>query len=199
MMMMMRDPRDTIARARTTVILQILAASLAVVYLRYYLKYNPSVELLQTSVSNASLPKVLAEKLPIVLDESIVHVESLLQTIFKYQYCYSRRKQVDIRGEGAPWIPCRARFTLVWSASASAEVDVRHPMKPLDIIRVKLRADQPLILPPRWLYKPITIIHAASKTGTPQNYIKKADVLEVFDFLHLAFWPLAPLLLTHRA
>lgn len=165
------------------------------VYVGHYMKYAPDVKILQTSISNHKMALVLQERYPIVIDEAVVDSNNLFSTIFKYQYSFKQKTVLSSSASDKrlqQWRRCFSRFTVVVSQQDKLSVDVRHPFKPLEVTRIKMRRDQSLILPPRWLFRPVPSL--SSQSGGAVSVI----IYEAYDLLHLLLRPFAALLLSHN-
>lgn len=177
----------------TQTLASVCAIVVAWIYLRFYLRLSPGIDILQTSISNPNIPDVLRERYPIVLDEAIVDLTSIFATILRFQYCWRVKRTVNVGAAHAAWSRCFSRYTVIVLNYDGGYVEVRHPLKAADIVRIKLRRDQPLLLPPRWLYRP------APHTDNGMEVKGGAlTVYDTYDWLHLVLRPFAALLLTHK-
>ena len=169
-------------------VLLVLGCIFAAIYVRHYMQVAPEVRILQSSISNPTIPDALRELCPLVIDESLVDPMSLCASTLKYQYVWRRTRTIDSTKPGA-WHRCTARFTIVWCAGHAASIDVRNPRLPDNVVRIRLRADQPLILPPAWWCQLVAPDPAAARHDV------RLRACETYDILHLVLLPVASLLL----
>jgi hypothetical protein len=181
-------------RPKTKPIALLLGALIAWIYIRYYVKVAPGgFELLQTSIANASIHDVLAEKRPLVLQEPLESVDSLLSTTLRHLKPLSFvDKNARQNNNKNIWRRCIARYTIIAFTDNSVpwhELDIRHPFMPCDVARIRLEPNQVVILPPRYLYRPADFDGAS----------KSMHLAEVYDPLHMLMRPFAALLLTSKS
>lgn len=177
----------------------VLAALLAWVYVRYALKTRPDMLILQTSITNDRMHDLLAEKHPIILDESIPSVKELLQSTFRYQYIASKsrvclpvpvpttsddKKMKNINNKNA-WHRCTGRYTLLHVHGEHGAIDVKHPHMQYDVLRVNMGDSRIMILPPRYWYRLVS-------TDVAQGDKIKAQLhaTELYDLIHAIMMPI---------
>jgi hypothetical protein len=191
-------------------LLVLIASILLYAYGRAYFAVVPTVSISQTSIENPALSAegLLREKVPIVLQESVISHDALVKSIFKYQVAWwTRRKLCDNRdpqNKRQPRIRCKARWTLVTgsvetlgptepepnpeygSESNELAVDLYHPDRRYNPLRVKLRQDQPLIIPPRWSFSCQMPDRTSGTPRTSRKYGTCYTITHLYDALHLA-------------
>ena len=187
--------QDNLIRSRRCIWLGILALVLMYAYGKAYMTYSADTAILQSSVSNLNLATILTEKQPIVFTESVVNAaDSLSKTVFRYHAVLVSRTRVHAPKQADAWTKCLARWTLLVPRSVpgsmdATDVDVRHPSRPIDVVRIKLKPNQPLVLPPGWLFR---------LADSNPNSAARIDVTDMYDVLCLLLRPLATVLLRHR-
>ncbi len=165
------------------------------VYMRYAMKVRPEMLMLQTSITHDRMHELLAEKHPVIIDESIPNIKDMLKTTFKYQYIMSRTSQsppyYDAAKREAPWRRCNARYTLlhVRSASNAFFIDVKHPKMKYDIVRVNVRDSCVMILPPRYWYRPVAHAHAPTADMQKPEIKSSLHIVELYDVIHTVMMP----------
>jgi hypothetical protein len=158
------------------------------VYTRYYMTPTDHPELLQTPLSLCS-PELLAEKNPILITDRLVKHEDILSTVFKYQYVYaSKRETIGGRDRAKDangmikGVNTRARFTILFSDTEDAFVDISHPTIG-GVTRVVLRSHETLVLPPMWIVGEVgRWVGGAELGGAIQLHM-----IQVYDIFHLLF------------
>lgn len=145
---------------RVSHVVLIVTVVLLIVYGRYYLKYNKDIEILQVYLDSFKLD-LLYERYPILIYDQVYDHKDLLQSIFAYSYMFSKNEKKT------PSIPRinRSKFVLL-SSEKDCVVNIINPRyekeakleKPfkdtqMQYVSVKLRANQVLILPSRWIYQ----------------------------------------------
>lgn len=144
-------------------LIYILIALVITVYINFTIKVNPAFDLIQTSLEDFK-QSMLFEKVPIILNESIVNPNQLSYTIFKYMYIHKRFKKVSQKHR------CNSKFTVVYNSANDHSVKIQHPFYN-ETIEVMLKQYQCIILPVKWL------IHVKSD-GI--ECIELDDILSIF-------------------
>lgn len=172
----------------------IVIALVVWVYARYAFKVRPGLDILETSITNDRMHEVLAEKYPIIIAESIPDIKDVMRTTFKHQYITSRAKSIPLGGgrvKSMPsWRRCIARYTLLHvhhHQGASVNIDVKHPNMKFDVVRISMRDSGLLILPPRYMYRPVADSTDELKKAQPSP---RVVTIELFDALHVIAMPL---------
>ena len=90
---------------------------------------------------------MLCEKYPIYIDESIVNIDELILTTFKYQYWFVHKKvntdlEIDVK--------TKSKFTLLQNTKDTVmNVDIKNEH---DYVQVKLYPYNIIVLPLGWSY-----------------------------------------------
>ncbi len=140
---------------------------IAIVYIRFGLKVNPKFELIQTFLDSFH-PSMLLELVPIIINEPIVDPSLLKSTIFAYSFIISRRAIIrpDLKYKN------KCRYTIIFGEQSPTLVDIYHPFMS-ESISVKLKMNQVMIIPYRWLYK----------CSTTCTSISLMDFMSIISFL----------------
>lgn len=128
------------------------------IYICCYFIFPPSVQILQTTISDFNFP-LLYTRQPIVIYDCVKEKEELIDTWFKYNSIYKiNNHESNENNENQEWIYNRYKYLFI-SANIDTEVIIYKasiysvPPKETDsIIAIKLQKDQSLILPYRWKY-----------------------------------------------
>jgi hypothetical protein len=149
----------------TNHIFLILIFILIASYLKIYFRKKKDFRILQTSVNDFS-PSMLCDKYPIYIDDSIVNINELLLTTFKYEYWF--QKIVSYTDIGAR-IKTKCKFTLIHNDKES--IQILYIRNEHDFVQIKLYPYNMIILPLGWEYKMDT----------------ECDVIELNDLFHKLF------------
>lgn len=143
------------------IMLFILIAS----YLKIYFKKKKDFRILQSNV-NDLYPSMLCDKYPIYIDDSIVNVQELLLTTFKYEYWFQQvvsYTDIDMN------IKTKCKFTIIHNNKESiTNVHIRNEH---DFVQIKLYPYNLIILPLGWEFKIDT----------------ECDIIELNDLFHKLF------------
>lgn len=123
-------------------------------YISCYFIFPPSVQILQTTISDFTFP-LLYTRQPIVIYDYVKEKEDLINSWFKYNSItfidYNNNNNND-------WIYNKYKYLFI-SANNDTEVIIYKasiystaPTETDSIIAIKLQKDQSLILPYRWKY-----------------------------------------------
>lgn len=123
-------------------ILLILISLLIILYFKLSLKPNQEYTLIQCVIEKCE-PSMLMEKLPILIENSIVNPQQLINTLFKFQYISQKERK---QKEGVN----RDAFLLI-HPSEQINVILRHPNYQ-EVLNIKLYKHQLLIIPILWYY-----------------------------------------------
>lgn len=136
----------------STILCLCLAVLILLLYIRYYVGVNPHFELLQMKLHLVQVHHMM-EKLPIVLEESIVNPLELLNTLFKYLYVYKTSYVIsgEISENPITSKTNYARFILLCSSSDNTKVNLVHPNKK-NAVQIVLRKNKCLIIPCWWMF-----------------------------------------------
>ena len=103
------------------------------------------------TISQATLDKVddtlLLERNPIVIPDSIVNCDEMIETVFSYMYIAKR--QVDV---GVGEVKNRFQYLVFWAKEGDVDVIIQHP-NPEGGVLIKLHVGNILILPWAWKYQ----------------------------------------------
>jgi len=111
-------------------------------YFKLSLKPNKEFTLIQCEVQKCD-PSMLMEKLPVLIENSIVNPQQLINTLFRFQYISQKDHK---QNEGIN----RNAFLLI-HPSEQLNVMLKHPNYQ-EVLNVKLYKNQLLILPILWYY-----------------------------------------------
>jgi hypothetical protein len=125
------------------------------IYICCYFIFPPSVQILQTTISDFNFP-LLYTRQPIVIYDCVKEKEELIDSWFKYNSIYKINNHES--NENQEWVYNRYKYLFI-TANIDTEVIIYKasiysaPPKETDsIIAIKLQKDQSLILPYRWKY-----------------------------------------------
>lgn len=147
---------------------------LVLLYVQYYNKFNTEYRIIQAELGNIE-GKHLYERYPIVISERLVNPESLMTTLFRYNYTSEKRSVV--LGSNHVYKNCN-KYLLVYNPNEDVEVNIIspsyskefNPWKPspdrvimqsvgipfqestIQYVTIRLKKQQVMILPCFWMY-----------------------------------------------
>jgi hypothetical protein len=135
--------------------LLVLLILLAIIYIRFHLKFQSEVEILQVRPSQLT-PDILAERNPIILEYSNSNIQDILQKSFKYLFLYKITKTYsddgNIHNNNAKY----AILTVTNDADI-VEIDIINPKykskTDYKAVTIKIQPSYALILPMYWRFK----------------------------------------------
>lgn len=161
----------------------LLIVLVVLVYTKYYLKPNPIFQILQASITKVK-PSLLFEKSPIVIEEPLVRLQDLLDSIFKYLYIM---KRTFVATPANVLQQNKCRYLLLSSRNEDTTVQIAHPKhtrlirssssqsskqeRTISLVDIKLQKNQCLVLPLHWWYK------------TPTENIQRIQLDDVLSIL----------------
>jgi len=129
----------------------IIIIIIILIYISCYFIFPPSVQILQTTITDFNFP-VLYARQPIVIYDYLQEKEELINSWFKFNY----KKNLEIQEN--QWIYNKYKYLfinanidteiIIYKASISSKIPTEND----SIIAIKLKKDQSLILPYRWKY-----------------------------------------------
>lgn len=131
--------------------LLIIIAVVIIIYISCYFIFPPSVQILQTTISDFTFT-TLHTRQPIVITDYLQEKRELIDTWFKYNSI----TEITENNEG--WIHNKYKYLFI-NANTNTEVIIykasiysKPPNENDRIIAIKLQKNQSLILPYRWKY-----------------------------------------------
>lgn len=142
---------------KTRLLVLAVVILLCITYLHLYKTIpDPPYTIIQLDV-NKLTPSILLEKQPIIINQSIINVSTLLSTVFAYNYMMSDEKFLDSTGN---FVKALSKYTIITSPFWNANIDISDPNNQDPIkkrfITIKLKRHQVMILPPLWFYRTTT-------------------------------------------
>ena len=134
----------------------VLAATLVVLgwYARVYMKTNDDFQIIQLNLSQIT-DDHLNEKYPILIEDKVVDISTLLISLFKYQYVF--KKEFVLNPNTTAFQNVQKYIVLHNASDSDAKISIRPPTKssPKTAEAVKLHTVIPpynvLILPYKWV------------------------------------------------
>ena len=132
----------------------LLIILIACVYSRYSLSINPNFDIIQLSLERLKVEH-LFEKLPIVLNDSIVNPNEFVKTVFRYLYISKHQNACH----GTSWITSKARYLICFSELDNQSVYIAHPLEQKKTpdspkyVEVLVNKNKCVIIPYLWGYK----------------------------------------------
>ena len=134
----------------------IIIVIIILTYISCYFIFPPSVQILQTTISDFTFP-LLYTRQPIVIYDCVKEKEDLINSWFKYNSITFIDNDNNNENNN-DWIYNRYKYLFI-SANNDTEVIIYKasiystaPTETDSIIAIKLQKDQSLILPYRWKY-----------------------------------------------
>lgn len=124
-----------------------LIVSLFLYNMHYWSSINPKYEILQTDLQNINV-NLLLERLPIVINESIVEPNDLTGTVFSYLYVLKQHTKTVPRKH----YQVTARYAVLFGTHDKNKVEIVHPAFKDTPVDITLNQNQVLILPHKWTY-----------------------------------------------
>jgi len=148
--------------AKTRNLVLIVSILLIICYVKLYTKVpDPPYEIVQLDLAKLS-QEILNQKQLIILNEHIINVNALLNTVFAYTYLLKDERFLNPSENFTRSI---SKYTIITSPFHDATVDIATPdtkdTKNLKYTTIKLSKHKVMILPPKWLYR------------TPQEKVKR--------------------------
>lgn len=146
---------------RTKLLTSVLIVLLAFIYLRFYLTYSSSFDVIQTSISDLEV-KHLFEKSLIVINESIVDPHEIIKHHFRFLYLYKRLEKnppMDRLNLN------QSRYAMLYSMSNDTVIDIIHPKTmslhrkaglpdaEVPFVEMPLRDAKCMIIPNKWIFR----------------------------------------------
>lgn len=133
----------------------IIIVLIIVIYVLHYTKVNDSYNITQTYIENLT-PEILREKHPIIVYDMVPSLKELLKTLFAYEYIFSTNKIA----KDDTLIVNKSKYMLLHNIqNHTIDVDIVSPKyakvsnkKDISLVTIKLKPNQLLILPFRWIY-----------------------------------------------
>jgi hypothetical protein len=130
-------------------------------YLRYYVKYNQDIQIVQVYLDNFKLD-TLYEKNPIVIYDQVYNIDDLFTTIFAYSYAF----QTKVINIGNSLLRNSHKYLLLYSTDSDVSIRIINPKNKkhivstefdkndnINYVTIKLKEKQILILPALWYYQ----------------------------------------------
>jgi hypothetical protein len=142
-------------------ILTFIIILVIIIYIRYYLKYNSDIRIIQVYLDNFKLNH-LYEKYPILIYDQVYNHDQLLKTIFSYSIQFKESQTL------IPSIPIinKSKYLLISCVDDDSLLNIINPKfskeaklkkefldTNMSYISVKLKPKQVIILPSRWIYQ----------------------------------------------
>jgi len=115
-------------------------------YIKLFFKKKKDFKIIQTNL-NDLLPTMLCDKYPIYIEESIVNIDELILTTFKYEYWFVHKMvntdlEIDVK--------TKSKFTLLQNTKDTVmNVGIKNEH---DYVQVKLYPYNIIVLPLGWSY-----------------------------------------------
>lgn len=155
-------------RKQMNKLLVLLVTLIAIIYIRYNMKFNDQYEILQTS-SDKMTPSLLFEKSPIVVDTYVENAGAFISSVFRYLHISTSQpyQTSGVKDSNAKY--------LVISAPKDVVIDVVNPKykgssTPM-YVSINLYKKQILVLPMYW-------------TFTSSEEVEAVDVHDFFSLVY---------------
>lgn len=124
----------------------VLLLSFVVFYINACLKTKSSFQILQSSLDKIS-DNTLYEKFPIVIEEQVVDSKALLNSLFKYQFTFSKFDSLEPNHEFFN----NNKFLILHNRSEStSQIIIKSPSKKYPPVNIDLPSHYILIVPYKW-------------------------------------------------
>jgi hypothetical protein len=133
----------------------VVTAVILYLYISLYRRpRGPPFDIVQCSIESLSI-NILAERQLVIVNEPVIVVDKLLETVFAWQYIWSTNGFIEPRKDGS-FAQARSKYTILTCPFWDIELDIATPDEVgLDkkYVKMQLSKNQVAIIPPLWYYR----------------------------------------------
>lgn len=134
----------------------LIVVLIVITYVLHYTKVDETYNITQTYIEDLT-PEILKERHPIIVYDMVPSIRELLKTLFAYQYIYSNSKVLK---DDNMFVNISKHMIIQNIQSTVIDVNIISPryskaknIKDVGLVTMKLKPNQFLILPYRWIYQ----------------------------------------------